>query len=128
MYRAICTVVLIFAALNGPHARAADGRVTHRYHAINGARLYVESIGQGSPVLFLHGGFMFFDNPFSKQIDFFSATHRVIGMDQRGHGHSPDGPWQLSYQMMADDTAAVLQELKVGRLDVIGQSDGGNIV
>ena len=28
---------------------------------------------------------------------------------------------------MADDTAAVLRELKVGRVDVIGHSDGGNI-
>jgi pimeloyl-ACP methyl ester carboxylesterase len=77
--------------------------------------------------LFLHGGLMFFDNAYAKQIHFFAATHQVIGMDQRGHGHSPDGPWQLSYQMMADDTAAVLQQLKVGRVDVVGHSDGANI-
>jgi pimeloyl-ACP methyl ester carboxylesterase len=77
--------------------------------------------------LFLHGGLMFFDNAYSKQLNFFAVTHQVIGIDQRGHGHSPDGPWQLSYELMADDTAAVLQKLKVGRVDVVGHSDGANI-
>jgi pimeloyl-ACP methyl ester carboxylesterase len=95
--------------------------------AVNGARLYVELLGHGTPVLFLHGGLMFFDNAYAKQRDYFAARHQVIGIDQRGHGHSPDGPWALSYQMMADDTAAILQKMKVGRVDVIGHSDGGDI-
>jgi pimeloyl-ACP methyl ester carboxylesterase len=119
--------VLAFTVLNCLVAQAADERPSHAYYAINGAKLYVESIGQGTPILFLHGGLMFFDNAYAKQISFFAATHRVIGIDQRGHGHSPDGPWQLSYQMMADDTAAVLEKLHVGRVDVVGHSDGGNI-
>src|ERR1700733_8291738 len=127
MRRGFAHVVVMFAVLHGLSAYAADERLTHGYYAINGAKLYVESVGQGTPVLFLHGGLMFFDNAYSKQIHFFSTTHRVIGIDQRGHGHSPDGPWQLSYQMMADDTAAVLQQLRAGRVDVVGHSDGGNI-
>ena len=120
-------VVLGFTLLICFGAHAGDEPVTHDYYAINGAKLYVESIGHGTPVLFLHGGLMFFDNAFAKQIAFFSATHQVIGIDQRGHGHSPDGPWQLTYQMMADDTAAVLQRLKVEHVDVVGHSDGANI-
>jgi pimeloyl-ACP methyl ester carboxylesterase len=46
----------------------------------------------------------FFDNSFAKQRDYFSTYRTVVGIDQRGYGHSPDGPWALSYQMMADDT------------------------
>jgi pimeloyl-ACP methyl ester carboxylesterase len=118
--------VFVLTLLDCLVVHAAE-RVTHDYYAINGAKLYVESIGHGAPVLFLHGGLMFFDNAYSKQIHDFAATHQVIGIDQRGHGHSPDGPWQLSYQMMAADTAAVLQKLKVGRVDVVGHSDGANI-
>jgi pimeloyl-ACP methyl ester carboxylesterase len=127
MRRALVCVILGFIGLNCPRADAAEEHVHHDYYSVNGARLYVESIGQGTPVLFLHGGLMFFDNAYAKQIVFFATTHQVIGIDQRGHGHSPDGPWQLSYQMMADDTAAVLKKLKVGRVDVVGHSDGGNI-
>jgi pimeloyl-ACP methyl ester carboxylesterase len=127
MRRALASLVLGFASLNCLQAIGADESAAHEYYAVNGAKLYVESIGRGSPMLFLHGGLMFFDNAYAKQMHFFAATHQVIGIDQRGHGHSPDGPWQLSYQMMADDTAAVLQRLKIGRVDVVGQSDGGNI-
>jgi pimeloyl-ACP methyl ester carboxylesterase len=126
MRRVLASIVLGFTALNSLHAHAAE-RVTHDYYVVNGAKLYVESVGHGSPMLFLHGGLMFFDNAYSKQLAFFAPTHQVIGIDQRGHGHSPDGPWQLSYQQMADDTAAVLHRLKLGRVDVIGHSDGGNI-
>lgn len=127
MHRLLACLVLGFTALDYPGANAADQPLTHGYYTINGAKLYVESIGRGTPVLFLHGGLMFFDNAYAKQITFFAATHQVIGIDQRGHGHSPDGPWQLSYQMMADDTAAILQQLKVGRVDVVGHSDGANL-
>jgi pimeloyl-ACP methyl ester carboxylesterase len=119
--------LVAFCALNCFPAHAASQGDSHEYYSVNGARLYVESVGHGTPVLFLHGGLMFFDNAYAKQRDYFAAHHLVIGIDQRGHGHSPDGPWQLSYQLMADDTAAVMQTLKVGPVDVVGQSDGGNI-
>jgi pimeloyl-ACP methyl ester carboxylesterase len=127
MNRALPAIVLFTNLLSLLPARADDAGGSHDYYAVNGAKLYVESIGHGSPVLFLHGGLMFFDNAYARQRDYFAARHQVIGIDQRGHGHSPDGPWQLSYQLMADDTAAVLRKLKVGRVDVIGHSDGGDI-
>jgi pimeloyl-ACP methyl ester carboxylesterase len=127
MIYAIAAVLVVLSALNGASAHGASEGETHEYFSVNGAKLYVESVGQGTPILFLHGGLMFFDNAYPKQRDYFSAHHLVIGIDQRGHGHSPDGPWTLSYQLMADDTAAILQRLKFGQVDVVGHSDGGNI-
>jgi pimeloyl-ACP methyl ester carboxylesterase len=133
MYRVKAAFLIVFGVLTSipahadvqSHAESKDS--THEYHVVSGAKLYTESLGQGSPVLFLHGGLMFFDNAYAKQRDYFAVHHRVIGIDQRGHGHSPDGPWQLSYQLMADDTAAVIQKLKVGPVDVVGHSDGADI-
>jgi pimeloyl-ACP methyl ester carboxylesterase len=119
--------LVVLSAFASVPAVAASHGGTHEYYSVNGARLYVESVGHGPPVLFLHGGLMFFDNAYAKQRDYFAAQHQVIGIDQRGHGHSPDGPWQLSYQLMADDTAAVIQALKVGPVDVVGHSDGADI-
>ena len=100
---------------------------THRFYEVRGARLYTESFGHGQPVVFLHGGMTFFDSSFAKQRDYFADHRTVIGIDQRGHGHSPDGPWTLSYQLMADDTAAVIGQLGLGAVDVVGQGDGGDI-
>jgi pimeloyl-ACP methyl ester carboxylesterase len=119
--------LVAFGVLLGAPAFAGSDGGTHEYYSVNGARLYVESFGHGPPVLFLHGGMTFFDSAYANQRDYFAAQHRVIGIDQRGHGHSPDGPWQLSYQLMANDTAAVIQALKLGPVDVIGHSDGADI-
>ena len=100
---------------------------THRFYQVRGARLYTETSGHGAPVVFLHGGMAFFDNSFAKQRDYFSAARTVIGIDQRGHGHSPDGPWTLTYGGMAEDTAAIIEQLGVGPVDVVGHSDGADI-
>jgi len=120
------------AVQNGPQAGAAVVQAdssggTHRFYEVRGARLYTETFGHGPPILFLHGGMTYFDTNFAKQRDYFAAHRTVIGVDQRGHGHSPDGPWTLSYQLMADDTAAVIGQLGLGPVDVVGQSDGGDI-
>jgi pimeloyl-ACP methyl ester carboxylesterase len=126
MNRVAALLFIALAVLARP-AFAESVNVTRQFYEVNGARLYTETVGRGTPILFLHGGLLFFDNNFTKQKDYFAARHTVIGIDQRGHGHSPDGPWQLSYQQMADDTAAIIRKLKVGPVDVVGHSDGGDI-
>jgi pimeloyl-ACP methyl ester carboxylesterase len=108
-------------------AYSDDNTGTHRFYEVRGAKLYTEIYGHGAPIVFLHGGMVFFDNSFEKQRDYFASYRTVIGIDQRGHGHSPDGPWPLSYQMMADDTAAIIEQLGLGPVDVVGHSDGANL-
>ncbi|MEL6890066.1 MAG: alpha/beta hydrolase [Actinomycetota bacterium] len=60
-----------------------------------------------------------------------AAGHRVITVDQRGHGRSskPDGPYDVA--TCADDLAALVAELGLtgdDRPAVAGQSWGGNVV
>src|SRR5450755_1075330 len=107
-----------------PDARAPD---TSSYLDVRGSRIYVETFGSGAPLVFLHGGLLFFDNSFAKQRDYFSSTRKVIGIDRPGHGHSPDNGRPFSYQEMADDMAAVIEKMAVGPVDIIGHSDGGNV-
>lgn len=78
-------------------------------------------------MLFVHGGMNFFATNFAKQRDYFAAYRTVIRIYQRAHGHSPDGPWTLSCKLMADDTAALINQLGLGRVDVVGHSDGANV-
>jgi pimeloyl-ACP methyl ester carboxylesterase len=115
------------AALAAATATADAPGGTQRYIEVRGAKLYTQIYGHGPPVLFLHGGMAFFDNSFAKQRDYFSSFRTVIGIDQRGHGHSPDGPWSLSYKLMADDTAAIIEQLGLGPVDVVGHSDGADL-
>jgi len=121
-------VILTAVAALAPAAAYADGpSATQRYIEVRGAKLYTQIYGHGPPIVFLHGGMVFFDNSFAKQRDYFSAFRTVIGIDQRGHGHSPDGPWSLSYKLMADDTAAIIEQLGLGPVDIVGHSDGADL-
>lgn len=125
-----CCCALILAALSmlwWSEAYSAGTTGTHSYYEVNGARLYIEKFGHGPPIVFLHGGGPFFDNSFAHQRDYFARDHTVIGIDGRGQGHSPDGPWALSYRMMADDTAAIIERLGLGAVDIVGHSDGADV-
>jgi pimeloyl-ACP methyl ester carboxylesterase len=120
----------VLAALTAlaPLAALADSsNGTQRYYEVRGAKLYTQIYGHGLPIVFLHGGMVFFDNSFAKQRDYFSSFRTVIGIDQRGHGHSPDGPWSLSYKIMAEDTAAIIEKLGLGPVDIVGHSDGADL-
>jgi pimeloyl-ACP methyl ester carboxylesterase len=123
-------VGLIFACLSLPgvcHAAKVLPAEAGRLFQVGSIKLYVEISGNGPPLLFLHGGLNYFDGTFSKQKAFFSSFRTVIGVDQRGHGHSPDNGHAFSYREMADDTALLIRELHLGPADVVGLSDGGNV-
>ena len=90
----------------------------------DGVTLYYESYGEGEPLLVIHGnggsiGTM------AAQVAHFSTKYKVIAMDSRDHGRSSDSPGALSYEVMTDDLAALLDHLKVGPAYVLGWSDGG---
>jgi pimeloyl-ACP methyl ester carboxylesterase len=126
--RSPASPLLLAAVLSLSSPLMASAAVSHsRVITVNGAALYTETLGHGSPIVFLHGGLLFFDNNYRLQRDYFAADHTVIGIDQRGHGHSADTPGPLSYRQMSEDTAAVIEQLKLGPVDVVGHSDGGDI-
>ncbi|MDP4292151.1 MAG: alpha/beta hydrolase, partial [Bacteroidota bacterium] len=62
---------------------------------------------------------------FVKQIPYFSKRYKVVVADSRAQGKSVDKNDSLTYEMMADDYAALLNALKIDSANVIGWSDGG---
>ncbi len=95
-----------------------------KYYDIRGFRMYCEVYGEGQPLLIIHGnGGSIRD--FTEQIPFFSRKYKVIIADSRAQGKSVDNGDSLSYEMMADDYAALLTSLKIDSAYVIGWSDGG---
>jgi pimeloyl-ACP methyl ester carboxylesterase len=95
---------------------------------IHGLKMYYEIHGQGRPLILLHGGLNTIQTSFAKQLPVFAQNHRVIAIEQMGHGHTADVPSrEFSYEGMADDTAALLVHLGIRGADVVGWSDGGQI-
>jgi pimeloyl-ACP methyl ester carboxylesterase len=92
--------------------------------AVNGIKIHYAIYGQGSPVIFLHGGLANTDY-WGNQVPAVAARHTVILMDSRGHGRSTRDARPYGYDLMADDVVALLDALKIQKADVVGWSDGG---
>jgi pimeloyl-ACP methyl ester carboxylesterase len=98
------------------------------YAEVHGIKMYYEVHGEGKPVVLLHGGTSTIQSSFAGQITALSRNHRVIAIEQMGHGHTGDiAGRELSYEGMTEDTAALLVQLGIQNADVIGWSDGGQL-
>ena len=53
--------------------------------------------------------------------------YRVIAMDSRGHGCSTRDQQPYTYHLMAEDVIALLDQIKVRQVSLVGWSDGGCI-
>lgn len=89
----------------------------------NGIDLYYEIIGEGTPIIFLHG------NGEDHSIFYRAAyamkdQYRVYLLDSRGHGQSSHVD-TLHYSDMAEDVAAFIQTLDIENPLICGFSDGG---
>jgi len=89
--------------------------------------MYYEVHGAGPPLLLLHGGLTTIETSIGPLIPHFSGTRQIIAPKQQAHGHTADIDRPLSFEQMADDTAALLRHLGIGRTDVFGYSAGGNV-
>jgi len=95
------------------------------YATVNGLRMYYEEHGSGPPLVLLHGGGSTAQTSFAAIIPALARTHHLIAPEQQAHGHSGDRDRPLSFEQMADDTAALLGQLGVTEADVLGFSNGG---
>ncbi|HEY2902668.1 MAG TPA: alpha/beta hydrolase [Polyangia bacterium] len=95
------------------------------YATVNGLRMYYEEHGSGPTLVLLHGGGSTAQTSFGAIIPRLARTHHVIAPEQQAHGHSGDRDRPLSFEQMADDTAALLAQLGVADADVLGFSNGG---
>ncbi|WP_206185265.1 alpha/beta fold hydrolase [Sphingosinicella sp. CPCC 101087] len=97
------------------------------YAEVEGGRIHYQVYGDldsgKTPLLVLHGSFMSGDT-MEPIFGPFAAGRPVIAIDARGHGRSGETPGPITYELMADDAAAVLAALNVPSADVLGYSMG----
>src|SRR6185295_16885622 len=94
--------------------------------SVDGVSLRVESRGEGSPVVLLHGlGSSGMD--YEHVAPGLARKRRVIVPDVRGHGRSDKPPGPYSVSMFAADLEAALDHMGVKAAHVAGLSMGGMI-
>jgi pimeloyl-ACP methyl ester carboxylesterase len=110
---------------DAPPARKGDETnmdAKGKYAAVNGLKMYYEIHGTGRPLVLLHGAF-----GFATTYPTLAKGRQVIAVELQGHGHTADIDRPLTYEQMADDTAALLRELKIEQADFFGYSMGGTV-
>ena len=126
--RSITTALLLLLPLLSARAQApatyplADGFVD-----AHGVLIYYQTLGQGSPLLIVHGGPGASHDYFLPYLLPLARHHKLIFIDERGSGKSEklDDPSGYTVENMVEDTEAVRQALKLGRISLMGHSYGG---
>jgi pimeloyl-ACP methyl ester carboxylesterase len=84
-----------------------------------------KTFGKGEPILLVSGAGGDMNNPSTLEV--LSSNHTVIVFDNRGVGNTTTGSKPFSIQQFANDTAGLLDALKIRKADVLGYSMGSFI-
>ena len=101
-----------------------------RYATVNGLRLhYLEWGDRAKPPMILLHGIARHAHTFDHVAPHFARDHRVLAIDMRGHG---DSAWDPAGAYMVEDFArdleALVRQLNLPRLTLLGNSTGGRVV
>jgi pimeloyl-ACP methyl ester carboxylesterase len=106
----------------------AEARTVHA----NGIDIHYLDQGEGDTLVLLHGGLVS-TNPLWTGVPIAYASHmealaehfRVIAPDTRGGGRTRHREGPITFDVLADDVAALIEALELERPAVAGFSDGG---
>jgi pimeloyl-ACP methyl ester carboxylesterase len=97
-----------------------------KYASVNGLNMYYEMYGAGEPLVLLHGGLGAIEM-FGQILPLLAEGRQVIGVDLQAHGRTADIDRPLSFELMADDIATLIEQLGLERANVMGTSLGGGV-
>ncbi len=129
-------MVSLHSSLHGENPKIArilrvsqiPSEITANILQVNGIDLYYETLGNGEPLLLLHGGGGSHADWVHAGRDEFAGEYKLIMPDARGHGRSTNPAKAITHRQCALDTLALLDHLGIAKCKAIGLSMGGNIL
>jgi proline iminopeptidase len=108
-------------------SRADQPTARERSVSINGVDLYVRVIGDGPPMIVLHGGPDFDHTYLLPELDQLAGSFRLIYYDQRGRGRSARGvrPEDVGIESELADLEQLRRHLQLDSVAILGHSWGG---
>ncbi|HEX7314881.1 MAG TPA: alpha/beta fold hydrolase [Pyrinomonadaceae bacterium] len=94
---------------------------------VRGIEVAYDDTGGGGPALVLLHGFPFDRSSWRGQAEALGDEFRVVAPDLRGMGETPLGEGAVTIEAMAEDVAALLDELKLNSVVLGGLSMGGYV-
>ncbi len=96
------------------------------YASVNGLQMYYETYGTGKPLILMHGG-MGVIGMFADVLPALAENRQVIAIELEAHGRTRALNRAMSFEQMADDIAALIQQLGFEKADMMGYSLGGGV-
>lgn len=126
-------IILLFVSVFVSCNSKTDNKIEYgsnpsagKYIDVNDIKVYYEVYGEGEPLLLLHGNSGSIEN-FIYQIPELSKHFKVYAIDSRAQGRTIDSEKEITYSLMASDMSEFVNKLKLGKVNILGWSDGGNI-
>jgi pimeloyl-ACP methyl ester carboxylesterase len=96
---------------------------------VNGISMYYEIHGdaEGTPLVLLHGGGSTIDSTYGRILPLFARHRKVIAVEEQAHGRTTDRDQPVRFDTSADDVAALLGQLNVDVVDIMGFSNGASV-
>lgn len=117
-------LLLIFAVT--PLFANSHTKVKEGYIEFEGSKIYYKTMGQGKPLLFIHGGFGLDHSLFLPHFQEMAKNYQLIFYDQRGCGHSSEhfNPEEASFDQFVTDLEVLCSDLNLERFSIIAHSFG----
>jgi len=103
-----------------------DQLIHHQIPVSDGGTIHAVEAGAGPPIVLVHGVTLSVIT-WARQLAGLADHHRVIAIDQRGHGPSTAGTDGYTLDRLAEDVIEVLYELDVEGGVLVGHSLGGMV-
>lgn len=123
LHFSLVLLVVFGLQISPPHDLLAQPSRESGTVSINGFEMYYESIGEGDPVVLLHG-FLETGSMFEPFVDDLAQHYRLIIPDLRGHGGSTNPSGDFTMRQSAKDVLGLLNHLGFDRVKAIGVSTG----
>ena len=98
------------------------------YVEVGGLRTWYDERGSGEPLVLLHPGGAGVDaRALGPNLPAFAERFRVFTPERRAHGRTPDVDGPITYELMAADTIAFIEQVVGGPAHLVGISDGATV-
>ncbi len=120
----LCLASIAVSLPTSARGQEVEAAVGYDSVVVNGITLAYQVVGEGEPLVLLHG-FGGTGGAWSFVLEDFSAHYRLIVPDLRGHGRSTNPSGRFTHRQSALDIFALLDRLGVDTFSAIGRSTGG---
>lgn len=117
--RIVLLLFVLFTTIAGAQKVSFDG-----YKNINGCKLYCKVIGEGEPILVIHGGPGMAHDYFLPYLYSLAKTNKVILYDQRSTSKSaiPEDSFGASHKNMIDDIEGLRKAFEINKINIMAHS------